>query len=279
MPVSFELAAGVGIGPAYPLLLVAGPCVIEGEDMLLEVAGRLKELAADADVGFVFKASFDKANRTALASYRGPGIDEGLRMLGRVRKEASVPVLTDVHEPPQVGKALYVADVLQVPAFLCRQTDLLLAAGRSGKPVNIKKGQFMAPEMLAHSADKVRSTGNRRVLLTERGTFFGYGDLVVDMRALATMRAAGWPVLFDATHSVQQPGGRGNASGGRRDMVRFLLRAACAAGVDGIFIETHPSPDTALSDGPNMVPLDAMGGLLAEACEFDALRRRCGAAE
>lgn len=274
MPESFDIVPGIGIGGEHPLLVVAGPCVIENTQMALETALALKETVAEAAAGFVFKASFDKANRTALDSPRGPGLDEGLKMLARVRNDVGVPVLTDFHVPEQAAVVAEVTDVLQVPAFLCRQTDMLVAAGETGKAVNIKKGQFLAPELMRFAAEKVETRGNHRVILTERGSFFGYGDLVVDMRSLPVMRSLGYPVLFDATHSVQRPGGKGNASGGNREMVRYLLRAACAAGVDGIFLETHPEPEKALSDGANMVPLAEIPSLIREAVKIHALRRR-----
>lgn len=254
----------VVVGAGHPLALIAGPCVIEGEAGLLAIGERLRAVAEAAGVPLVLKASFDKANRTSLAAFRGPGIAEGLAILARVKARLGLPVLSDVHEPAQVGPAAEVLDALQVPAFLCRQTDLLVAAGRSGKPVNVKKGQFLAPEDMAHVVAKVRSTGNAQVLVTERGSSFGYHNLVVDMRGLVTLRRLGVPVVFDGTHSVQLPGGGDGASGGQREFVPALCRAAVAVGVDALFLEVHPDPARALSDGATMLPLDALPGLLAD---------------
>lgn len=247
-----------------PLLLIAGPCMAESEQLCLEVAQKLNTLADNLGVPFVFKASYDKANRTSIASPRGPGLDEGLRILAKVRESVGCKVLSDVHEVAQVEPAAEVLDILQVPAFLSRQTDLLVAAGNSGKAVNIKKGQFLAPWDMAHAIEKVASTGNKKIMVTERGASFGYNNLVVDMRSLAIMRGFGYPVIFDATHSVQLPGGAGGASGGQREFVAPLARAAAATGIDGIFLETHPDPDHALCDGPNMVPLAELRGLLEQ---------------
>jgi 2-dehydro-3-deoxyphosphooctonate aldolase (KDO 8-P synthase) len=254
----------VRIGGGNPLVLIAGPCVIEDEAHLLGVGERLTELCGAAGLPLILKASFDKANRTSHRSYRGPGLERGLETLARVREKLGVPVLSDVHEPAQVPAAAEVLDVLQIPAFLCRQTDLLLAAGRSGRPVNVKKGQFLAPGDMANVVEKVRSTGNAHVMLTERGTSFGYHNLVVDMRGLPIMRELGVPVIFDGTHSVQLPGGAGSASGGQREFVAPLVRAAVAAGCDGLFLEVHPAPDRAPSDGPTMLALDRLPSLLAE---------------
>jgi 2-dehydro-3-deoxyphosphooctonate aldolase (KDO 8-P synthase) len=251
----------VGFGAGAPLALIAGPCVIEGERFTLKVAGMLAKLARRHRIPLVFKASFDKANRTSAKSFRGPGLKEGLRILAKVRQETSLPVLTDVHEQVHAFAAGEVVDAVQVPAFLARQTDLLVAAARTGLPVNIKKGQFMAPEDMAHAVEKIRACGNRSVLLTERGTSFGYHNLVVDMRSIPLMAALGAPVVFDATHSVQTPSSQGGKSGGRREFIPILVRAACAAGVDALFIETHPSPDQAMSDGPNSWPLSRLGDL------------------
>ncbi|MBI1723068.1 MAG: 3-deoxy-8-phosphooctulonate synthase [Gemmatimonadetes bacterium] len=255
-----EHAAPFGPGP----FLIAGPCVLEDDALNLRVAERLAELGRRLSLPVIYKASFDKANRSRLDAARGPGMDEGLMALDRVKRQSGLPVLTDVHEPSQVAAAAHVADVLQVPAFLCRQTDLLVAAGRAGKPVNVKKGQWMSAEGMAGALDKVRSGGATSVAVTERGSFFGYGDLVVDMRNFARLRAAcRAPVIFDATHSVQQPGrGEGGASGGLREFIPPLLYAAAAAGADGFFLETHPDPDRAPSDGPNMIRLDALPELL-----------------
>ncbi len=253
----------IRIGGGNPLVLIAGPCVIEGESHLLHLGERLRAICEAAGVPLVLKASFDKANRTSLGSFRGPGLAEGLRILGKARAELGLAVLSDVHEPDQVSAAAEVLDVLQIPAFLCRQTDLLLATGRTGKPVNVKKGQFLAPEDMANVVEKIQSTGNRQVLLTERGTCFGYHNLVVDMRGLVVLRRLGAPVVFDATHSVQLPGGAGTASSGEREFVAPLARAAAAVGVDALFLEVHEDPDRAPSDGANMVPLEALPGLLA----------------
>lgn len=252
----------LAIGPGQPLALLAGPCAIEGEDFTLSMAERLRDICADHGVPFVFKSSFDKANRTSLASYRGPGLDEGLRILARVGDEVGVPVITDVHEPAHAAPAAEVVEILQIPAFLCRQTDLLVAVGRTGKAVNVKKGQFMSPAEMSHGVAKIESTGNRRILLTERGSSFGYNTLVVDFRALSQLRAFGYPVMFDATHSVQQPGALGSSSGGQRQYVPSLARAAVAVGVDALFMEIHDEPDRALSDGPNMLRLTDLPALL-----------------
>jgi 2-dehydro-3-deoxyphosphooctonate aldolase (KDO 8-P synthase) len=250
------------VGPRQPLLLIAGPCVIESVATTREIALRLCDLLQTRDVQFVFKASFDKANRTSLSSYRGPGLEEGLRVLDALRQELGVPVTTDVHLPQQAGSVAEVCDLLQVPAFLCRQTDLLLAVGDCGRAVHLKKGQFMAPGEMRYAAEKLRSVGCRDILLCERGTFFGYGRLVNDMGSLPVMRSLGYPVVFDATHSVQQPGGPKGVTGGQRGLVAPLARAAAAVGIDGLFLETHPHPEAALSDGPNMVPLGEVATLV-----------------
>ena len=257
------------IGADRPLMLIAGPCVIESEAMVLDVAGRLREITAALGLPFIFKASFDKANRTSRNSFRGPGIEAGLKALARVRAEVGVPVLTDVHEDTPLAEVASVVDILQTPAFLCRQTNFILAVAAQGKPVNIKKGQFLSPWEMQNVVDKARSTGNTQIMVCERGFSFGYNNLVADMRALAVMRATGCPVVFDATHSVQLPGGKGDASGGQREFVPVLARAAVAAGVAGVFMETHPQPDKALSDGPNAWPLDRMAALLATLVEID----------
>jgi 2-dehydro-3-deoxyphosphooctonate aldolase (KDO 8-P synthase) len=243
-------------------LVIAGPCVIESEELTLEIARRLKRLAAELPIQLVFKASFDKANRTSPSAFRGLGLEAGLAILNRVREATGLPVTTDVHESHQAAPVAEVCELLQIPAFLARQTDLLVAAAETGRAVNVKKGQFMAPWDMKHVVAKLVSAGCRNVLLCERGTFFGYGRLVNDMRALPQMRALGVPVIFDATHSVQEPGGLGAATGGNRAMVEPLARAATAIGVDGLFFETHPTPDLSPSDGPNMIPLDEFGGLL-----------------
>ena len=243
--------------------------MIESEALVLEVAGRLKELTAKLKVPFIFKASFDKANRSSRASFRGPGIDAGLKALDQVKQQIGVPVLTDVHEDTPLAEVAAVVDVLQTPAFLCRQTNFIVAASSQGKPVNLKKGQFRSPWEMQNVVDKARSTGNSQIMVCERGFSFGYNNLVSDMRSLAVMRATGCPVVFDATHSVQLPGGQGNSSGGQREFVPVLARAAVAAGVAGIFMETHPNPAKALSDGPNAWPLDRMASLLATLVELD----------
>lgn len=265
----------VKVGGDNPLVVVAGPCVIEGESFALEVAHSLKEIVAeDLGLPLVFKASFDKANRTSLGSFRGPGLEEGLRILERVKREVGVPVLSDVHETWQVSKAVGVLDCLQIPAFLCRQTDLLVEAARTGLAVNIKKGQFLSPWDMKYALEKVTSQGNERVLLTERGTFFGYRDLVNDMRGLWVMRSFGYPVLYDATHSVQAPGAGGGRSGGNRDFIPALVRAAVAVGVDGLYLEVHPDPSKALSDPDTSWPLERVRELVEMALEVDLVRRR-----
>ncbi|MFH1217082.1 MAG: 3-deoxy-8-phosphooctulonate synthase [Pseudomonadota bacterium] len=250
------------VGPGNPLLLVAGPCVLESEETARQIASRVQEITARLNISFVFKASFDKANRTSLSSYRGPGLHEGLAILSRIRQEFQVPVVSDIHEVAQVEMAASVLDILQIPAFLCRQTDLLVAAGRSGKVVNVKKGQFLAPWDMEHAVAKLRGSGCHKILLTERGVTHGYNNLVVDMRSFPIMRGLGCPVIYDATHSVQLPGGAGGSSGGQRQYIEPLVRAAAAVGVDGIFMEVHPDPDKALCDGPNSLPLDQLEPLL-----------------
>jgi 2-dehydro-3-deoxyphosphooctonate aldolase (KDO 8-P synthase) len=250
------------IGAGQPLVLIAGPCVIESEAHALRMAARLAKIAAAAKVPLIFKASYDKANRSSLHSYRGPGLREGLAVLRKIKGRFGLPVLTDIHEAAQAAAAAEVCDVLQVPAMLSRQTDLLLAAGRTGRVVNIKKGQFLSPWDVGNAVEKVRSTGNRRVMVTERGTSFGYHNLVVDMRALPILAKTGCPVIFDATHSVQLPGGKGNASGGQPEFIEPLARAGCAAGVDGIFVEVHDRPSRARSDGSNALPLERVPALL-----------------
>jgi 2-dehydro-3-deoxyphosphooctonate aldolase (KDO 8-P synthase) len=261
---------GLTIGGEAPLALIGGPCAIENERHALMMAERLRRTTGDAGVPFIYKSSYDKANRSSVRAYRGPGLREGLRILGRVKEVTGLPVLSDVHEVAEVGPAAEVLDVLQVPAFLCRQTDLVLACGHTGKPVNVKKGQFLAPHDMRNVVDKLRSTGNEDILLTERGTSFGYNNLVVDFRGLSIMRALGYPVVFDATHAVQLPGGAGDRSGGERQHVQALARAAVAAGVDALFMELHEDPDRTLedgrplSDGPNMLRLDDLPRLLDE---------------
>ncbi len=256
-------------GPDRPIFLIAGPCVIESESLAVEVAGRLREMTAALGIPFIFKASFDKANRSSAASFRGPGIDAGLKALALVRRQIGVPVLTDVHEDTPLAEVAEVVDVLQTPAFLCRQTNFIIGVSSLQKPVNIKKGQFLSPWEMQNVVDKARTTGNSQIMVCERGFSFGYNNLVSDMRSLAVMRATGCPVVFDATHSVQLPGGRGDASGGQREFVPVLARAAVAAGVSGIFMETHPDPSKALSDGPNAWPLDRMNSLLTTLVELD----------
>jgi 2-dehydro-3-deoxyphosphooctonate aldolase (KDO 8-P synthase) len=250
-------------GPNQPLLWIAGPCVIESHDLTLSIADRLRELADQLGLSLVFKASFDKANRTSGKSFRGPGLDKGLKTLEAVRLRTGLPVTTDIHEIHQAEPVAQVCDLLQVPAFLARQTDLLYAAGRTGKAVNVKKGQFMAPWDMRHVVSKMAEVGNRSLLLTERGATFGYGQLVSDMRSIPWMQELGCPVIFDATHSVQKPAALGDKSGGERRMVPYLAKAAVACGCDGIFVETHPRPDQALSDGPNMIALDDLTALIA----------------
>lgn len=249
-------------GMGQPLLVIAGPCVIETEEMTLEIATRLRNLAEELPIQLVFKASFDKANRTSLTSYRGPGMREGLAILAKVKAATGLPVTTDIHESLQAAPVAEVCDLLQIPAFLARQTDLLTAAAATGRAVHVKKGQFLAPADMRHVVDKLAAAGCRNVLLCERGTFFGYGRLVNDLRAIPQMQSLGAPVVFDATHSVQEPGGLGGSTGGNRAMVEPLARAAVAVGADGLFFETHPNPDASPSDGANMVPLDRFGPLL-----------------
>jgi 2-dehydro-3-deoxyphosphooctonate aldolase (KDO 8-P synthase) len=261
---------GFEVGPERPFFLIAGPCVIESEALVLDVAGRMKEITGALGIPYIFKASFDKANRSSKSSFRGPGIAEGLRVLEEVRRQVGVPVLTDVHEDTPLAEVAAVVDVLQTPAFLCRQTNFILNACSQGRPVNVKKGQFLSPWEMANVVEKARSTGNDQVMVCERGFSFGYNNLVSDMRSLAIMRGTGAPVVFDATHSVQLPGGQGTASGGQREFVPVLARAAVAAGVAGIFMETHPEPAKALSDGPNAWPLGRMRSLLEVLKEIDA---------
>lgn len=255
---------GVVIGDGS-LALIAGPCVIESQEICYQIGTEVKALCEGLKIPYIFKASFDKANRLSVKSPRGPGMDDGLAILAEMRSSLGVPVLTDVHEVWQIEKTAQVADILQIPAFLCRQTDLLIAAGQTGKPVNIKKGQFLSPYDMRNIAEKVTSTGNEQVMLTERGVSFGYGNLVVDMRSLPIMRSFGFPVVFDATHSVQRPGGLGASSGGDREFVPHLVRAACAVGIDALFIEVHPNPESALSDAATMLPLDSLRAVLEQA--------------
>jgi 2-dehydro-3-deoxyphosphooctonate aldolase (KDO 8-P synthase) len=267
-------AKPVRLGNALPLSLIAGPCVLESRAHAFDMAGALKEIAARRGIGLVYKSSFDKANRTSGRSARGLGLDKALAIFAELRQKLGVPVLTDVHEPDQCAVVAEVVDVLQIPAFLCRQTDLLVAAAKTGCVVNVKKGQFLAPWDMTNVVEKITGAGNANVLLTERGVSFGYNTLVSDMRALPVLAATGAPVIFDATHSVQQPGGQGTSSGGERAFVPVLARAAVAVGVAGLFIETHQNPDRAPSDGPNMLPLKEMEPLLERLMEFDALAKR-----
>ena len=250
------------VGQGQRPFLIAGPCVIESEQLAMETAGRIAEIARSLEMPYVFKSSFDKANRTSINSFRGPGLAQGLEVLAKVRRQVGVPVLTDVHTEEQAVEAGRVVDVLQIPAFLCRQTDLLIAAAKTGKVVNVKKGQFLSPQEMSNAVTKVEESGNRRIVLTERGSSFGYNNLVVDMRSFPILRSFGYPVVFDATHSVQLPGGGGTKSAGQREFVEPLASAAAGAGVDGFFMEVHPNPDEALSDGPNMVPLHQLKSLL-----------------
>jgi 2-dehydro-3-deoxyphosphooctonate aldolase (KDO 8-P synthase) len=260
---------GYEVGERAPLFLIAGPCVIESPGLTEEIAGRMKEITARLKVPYIFKASYDKANRSSRGSFRGPGIDAGLKVLADVRRAVGVPVLTDVHEDTPLDEVAAVVDVLQTPAFLCRQTNFIINAASQGKPVNIKKGQFLSPWEMQNVVDKARSTGNEQILVCERGFSFGYNNLVSDMRSLAVLRQTGAPVVFDATHSVQLPGGQGGSSGGQREFIPVLARAAVAAGVAGIFMETHPRPEEALSDGPNAWPLGRMEPLLETLVELD----------
>ena len=267
------------VGLEDPFFLIAGPCVIESEAMAVEVAGRLRDMTAGLGIPFIYKSSFDKANRSSAASFRGPGLEDGLRILETVKHQISVPVLTDVHEDSPVDQVAAVVDVLQTPAFLCRQTNFITNVASQGKPVNIKKGQFLSPWEMANVVEKARATGNSQIMVCERGFSFGYNNLVSDMRSLAILRSTGCPVVFDATHSVQLPGGKGGSSGGQREFIPVLARAAIAAGVSGLFMETHPDPSKALSDGPNAWPLDMMESLLGTLRELDEAAKRNSFAE
>jgi len=266
--VSFE------VGPDQPLFLIAGPCVIESEQLALDTAGELKAITGKLGIPFIYKSSFDKANRTSVSGHRGPGMDEGLRILSEVKRQIGVPVLTDVHEYTPMNEVAAVVDVLQTPAFLARQTDFIQNVARAGKPVNIKKGQFLAPWDMKHVVAKAKAVGNEQIMVCERGASFGYNNLVSDMRSLAIMRETNCPVVFDATHSVQLPGGQGSSSGGQREFVPVLARAAVAVGVAGVFMETHPDPDHALSDGPNAWPLGKMEALLETLLALDAIAKK-----
>jgi 2-dehydro-3-deoxyphosphooctonate aldolase (KDO 8-P synthase) len=264
----------VKIGGKTPFVLIAGPCVIESRAAALRVAVALKKIAERVNVPFIFKASYDKANRTSVTSFRGPGLRRGLEVLQEIKERVGVPVLSDVHSVEEVDPAAAVLDVLQIPAFLCRQTDLLVAAGKTKKAVNIKKGQFLAPADMAQAVKKVEHAGNKKILLTERGSTFGYNNLVTDFRSLAIMRETGYPVVFDATHSVQQPGGLGTVSGGKSEYIPLLSRCAVAAGCDAVFMEVHPTPPKALSDGPNMLPLNKLEGLLVDLKAIDKIAKQ-----
>lgn len=263
----------VKVGGNNNLLLMSGPCVIESEELCMEVAEALKKITEKLGIGFVFKSSFDKANRSSIYSYRGPGIDKGLEILAKVKKEFDVPVVTDIHETWQAARVAEVVDIIQIPAFLCRQTDLLIAAAETGKTVNIKKGQFLAPWDMKNVVKKFEEKENTNIMLTERGSTFGYNNLVVDMRSLLEMREFGYPIIFDATHSVQKPGGKGETTGGDREFVYPLMRAATAVGIDGIFAEVHPNPDRGLSDGPNMLRLSDIEEILRKIIEINKLVR------
>jgi len=265
---------GFEAGNTQPIFLIAGTCVVESESMALDTAGALKEICADLGVPFIYKSSFDKANRSSSSSFRGPGMEEGLRILAEVKRQIGVPVLTDVHEDTAMDEVADVVDVLQTPAFLCRQTNFILRAAGAGKPINIKKGQFLSPWEMQNVVDKAKSTGNEDIMVCERGFSFGYNNLVSDMRSLAVMRSTGCPVVFDATHSVQLPGGKGDASGGQREFIPVLARAATAAGIAGLFMETHPDPKNALSDGPNAWPLDRMRDLLETLVSIDTSTKK-----
>ncbi len=273
---SFEIGR-IRVGGTAPLFLIAGPCVIESEAHATMIAERLAAMARSLDVPLIFKASYDKANRSSISSYRGPGLEQGIRILAAIKKRTGLPILTDVHEVSHVAPAAEVCDVLQIPAFLSRQTDLLVAAGRSGRVVNIKKGQFLAPAEITNAAEKVAATGNQKIILTERGTSFGYQNLVVDMRSFPIMRKLGYPVVFDVTHSVQLPGGEGKASGGQPEFIEPLARAGAAIGVDGVFLEVHDNPAKALSDGTNALALEKLRPLLEKLTRFAALARESDA--
>ncbi|MFA6723300.1 MAG: 3-deoxy-8-phosphooctulonate synthase [Lentisphaeria bacterium] len=272
---SFALGSGTAVGKGHLPLIISGPCVIESLDTCRRIASEVQQHCADLGLSYVFKASFDKANRSSISAIRGSGLQAGLDTLARIKDEFGCLLITDVHQPEQCAEVAKVVDILQIPAFLCRQTDLLVAAAECGKPVNVKKGQFLAPEDMAEVIKKIESSGNQRILLTERGASFGYHNLVVDMRSLVIMKQLGCPIIFDATHAVQIPGGLGNASGGKREFVFPLARAAAAVGIDGLFLETHPEPEKALSDGPNSVPLNQIPQILKTIKEINALVEDC----
>ena len=265
-PVSVETPDGkdIIVGSGQPLLLIAGPCALESEELARRVAGTMQDICGRLGISYVFKASFDKANRTSFESYRGPGLDEGLSILSRIREEMQVPVISDVHDVSQIAPAAEVLDIIQIPAFLCRQTDLLIAAAKTDKPINLKKGQFVSPWDMENGVNKLKGAGGTKTMLVERGACFGYNNLVVDMRSLPVMRGFGCPVIFDATHSVQLPGGAGGSSSGMREFITPLSRAAVAVGIDGLFMEVHPDPDKALCDGPNSIALDSIEDLLVQ---------------
>jgi len=265
---------GFNAGPDHPFFLIAGPCVIESEQLAIDTAGVLKEICVRLDIPLIFKSSFDKANRTSGSSFRGPGMEDGLRILAEVKRQVGLPVLTDVHEDTDISAVASVVDVMQTPAFLCRQTNFIHRVAAAGIPVNLKKGQFLSPWEMKNVVDKAKSTGNEQIMVCERGVSFGYNNLVSDMRSLAVMRETGCPVVFDATHSVQLPGGQGGSSGGQREFIPVLARAAVAVGVAGLFMETHPDPEQALSDGPNAWPLDQMEELLTTLRDLDAVSKR-----
>jgi 2-dehydro-3-deoxyphosphooctonate aldolase (KDO 8-P synthase) len=279
MTTSHEISLGsLRLGAGNPLFVIAGPCVIESEAHARKMAECVSRIAADAGVPYIFKASYDKANRSSVKAFRGPGLAEGLRILGKIKSELHVPILTDIHEASQAAPAAEVADILQIPAFLARQTDLLIAAAKTGRIINIKKAQFLSPWDMGNVAEKVASSGNRSIILTERGASFGYNNLVVDMRTFPVLRKFGYPVVYDVTHSVQLPGGQGHASGGQPEFIETLARAGVAAGVDGVFLETHEEPAAALSDGANALPLSELGQLLGRLKELSAIVRRWGGA-
>ena len=265
---------GFNAGPDHPFFLIAGPCVIESEQLVIDTSGVLKEICARLDIPLIFKSSFDKANRTSGSSFRGPGMEEGLRILAEVKRQVGLPVLTDVHEDTDISAVASVVDVMQTPAFLCRQTNFIHRVAAAGIPVNLKKGQFLSPWEMKNVVDKAKSSGNGQIMVCERGVSFGYNNLVSDMRSLAVMRETGCPVVFDATHSVQLPGGQGGSSGGQREFIPVLARAAVAVGVSGLFMETHPDPDQALSDGPNAWPLGQMEDLLTTLKDLDAVSKQ-----
>jgi 2-dehydro-3-deoxyphosphooctonate aldolase (KDO 8-P synthase) len=280
MPVQHGFSIGkIRLGAGAPLFLIAGPCVIESEEHALSMAEQLAAITSELGVPYIFKASYDKANRSSGTSFRGPQIEEGLRILGKIKERTGLPILSDVHDIAQVGPAAEVCDILQIPAFLCRQTDLLLAAGRTGRAVNVKKGQFLSPWDIGNAAEKIASTGNEKIILTERGASFGYQNLVVDMRSFPIMRKLGYPVVFDVTHSVQLPGGEGKSSGGQPEFIEPLARAGAAAGIDGMFLEVHDNPSKALSDGTNALPLAQFKPLLQKIQHLAALAREWDASE